>query len=137
MPIINCPNCGNQVSDRATSCPHCFVRNPRDFVPRDPRDNVDVNIDVNKGQADQNTIANVLDVVAVLEGIAGFILATVFAVIAADYGYSAPLGLVVFIQWIAITFLVCLGTRALSEIIKLLHDIRKNQRDMIQNEFKK
>ena len=23
MALINCPECGNQVSDKATNCPHC------------------------------------------------------------------------------------------------------------------
>ncbi len=42
MAIINCPECGKDISDKATSCPHCGVTiNP---VPTQP-----INVNMNNG----------------------------------------------------------------------------------------
>lgn len=37
MAIINCPECNKQISDSATTCPHCGLPNPlADQTPRNP-----------------------------------------------------------------------------------------------------
>ena len=115
MALIECKECGQQISDKAEFCPHCGLP----LVKRTERV-----YRLRKGQATKNSFASFLHVAAVIVAIAGLILSIVGAIQPNSHSKQATFNGSVFLDllssYIHYTFILwSLGT-----VVQMIQDTR-------------